>query len=55
MTFTQAMRARHSVRQYTEKPLDEDVALALLAEIGLGIVKYPFELGAGKEKFCWRA
>lgn len=35
MTFTQAMRARHSVRQYTEKPLDENVALALQAEIDL--------------------
>lgn len=45
MTELDAIRERHSVRQYMEQPLRAEE---------LGIVKYHFEIGAGKEHFQWR-
>ncbi len=39
MTIQEAIEARHSVRAYTQ--------------LDLGIAKYHFEVGAGKENFEW--
>ena len=33
MNLTEAMKARHSVRQYKNKPLEAEVLLALQAEV----------------------
>ena len=42
MTLQEAIKARHSVRQYLDKPMD------------LGIVMCHFEIGAGKQNFEWK-
>ncbi len=91
MAELEAIRARHSVRQYLNKPLKPDELAELRAEVDacnkesglhiqlvtneskafeggkvsavpghafwakmdLGIAKYHFEVGAGKENFQW--
>jgi len=64
MTLQEAIEARHSVRAYIDRPLADDVVSALkarkegvsligFARMVLGIVKYHFEVGAGKENFEW--
>lgn len=75
MNLTEAMKERHSVRQYKKQPLSAEVVSAMnqqkfmfmleenkvMAKAGkgfytkldLGIVKYHFEIGAGKEVFQW--
>ena len=58
MTLQEAIVARHSVRQYIEKPIEaekieEQKAIIDYAKLDLGIAKYHFEVGAGRENFEW--
>ena len=58
MTLQEAIVARHSVRQYIEKPIEAEKVQQLQTLIGyakldLGIAKCHFEIGAGKENFEW--
>lgn len=83
MTLQEAIVARHSVRQYMEKPIEAEkieelkalieecnreggthlqlvtveakakFSLIGYAQLDLGIAKYHFEVGAGKENFEW--
>ena len=83
MTLQEAIVARHSVRQYIEKPIEAEKieelkalieecnreggthpqlvtveakaksSLIGYAQLNLGIAKYHFEVGAGKENFEW--
>ena len=52
MELIDAIKARHSVRKYSDKPIE--VAKVATTHIDLGIVKYHFEIGAGKENFSWQ-
>lgn len=59
MTLQEAIKTRHSVRKYTDKPIEtakveaKTFSVAGYANIDLGIVKYHFEVGAGKDSFEW--
>ena len=68
MTLLEAIEARHSVRKYKDEPIPEEVlhtlrerireineeaGLHIQSKMDLGIVKYHFEAGAGKENFEW--
>ena len=53
MTIQEAIKARHSVRQYTEQPIEAEKIQQLHAPIDLGIAKCHFEIGAGEGSFQW--
>jgi len=64
MTLQEAIKTRHSVRQYLDKPVEAEklAQIAALiddcnrlgyAPVDLGIAKCHFEIGAGKENFEW--
>ena len=68
MTLQEAIKARHSVRQYLDKPIEAEklhdnnrveakpnyLLIGSYVHIDLGIAKYHFELAAGKENFNWQ-
>ena len=54
MTIQEAIQVRHSVRQYKDTAIEAEKISQLQAlHTDLGIVKYHFEIGAGKENFEW--
>lgn len=60
MDMKQAMLERHMVRKYTDKAIsgkESKVSIScdngIFTGVDTGLVKYHFELGAGKDNFAW--
>ena len=54
MTLQEAIKVRHSVRQYKDTVIEaEKMLIGSYVHTDLGIVKYHFEVAAGKENFEW--